>query len=395
MSYRKQLLFSTSSYQPLKAAMMKSGRFESGQIARSIDSDGKPSREDVPFPDGERYHSLMQDVDVEDRDVILLGGTIDDRETMELFDIGNMLVDNAVARLKIVIPYFGCSTQERAVFRGEAVKAKYRARLISAIPRAAFGNRVYLLDLHSEGIPHYFEGGLTAKHIYAKPLVITAAHELAALCRASGIATVEANASKTNGKPNDILAKLKVRVETCMSPDVDKALAEARKRLEVPLDQFCLASTDTGRAKWVESLTRDMVAHGLPVHPAFIIKRRSGGSVTEVLDISADVEGKIVIIYDDMIRTGGSLIRAAEAYRQKGAVAVSAISTHGIFPGDALKRLEDSGKFLKLVVTDSHPRVLELKSDFLQVVSCSELLTDILVPGKKATRTKVASSKAK
>lgn len=377
MSFRKQLLFSTASYQPLRDAMMKTRRFDSGQVARSIDSDGKPSPENVPFPDGERYHALL--TEVEDREVILLGGTIDDVETMELLDMGNMLVDNAVARLKIVIPYFGCSTQERAVLPGEAVKAKYRARLISSIPRAANGNRVFLLDLHSEGIPHYFEGGVITKHIYAKPLVITAAHQLAAHIDSLGIGTTDAIAEEA-------LGGLKIRLETCISPDVDKALARAKEKLELPVEQFCLASTDAGRAKWVESLARDMAAHGLPVHPAFIIKRRSGGTVTEVLDISADVEGKIVIIYDDMIRTGGSLIRAAEAYLAKGAAAVAAISTHGIFPGDALKRLQDSGKFVQLVVTDSHPRVLSLQSDFLQVVSCAELLADNLVTGKKSSK---------
>lgn len=357
--------------------MLRTGKFEAGKIARSIDSTGQPSTADVPFPDGERYHALLEDVT--DRDVILLGGTIDDRETMELLDIGNMLVDNAAARLKIVIPYFGCSTQERSVLPHEAVKAKYRARMISSIPRAANGNRVFLLDLHSEGIPHYFEGGLIPSHIYAKPLVISAANQLAAHIAMQ----VKANAGSKKGP----LDGLKVDLQTCMSPDVDKALAEARRKQKLVGEPFCLASTDTGRAKWVESLTRDMVAHGLPVHPAFIIKRRSGGSSTEVLDISADVEGKIVIIYDDMIRTGGSLIRAAEAYRRKGAAHVAAISTHGIFPGDALKRLADSGQFVRLVVTDSHPRVLDLQSEFLQVVSCAELLTEnlVLVTGKKTS----------
>ena len=98
MSFRKQILFSTANYQPLRDAMMKTGRFDSGVVARSIGSDGQPSTENIPFPDGERYHALLSEV--EDREVILLGGTIDDVETMELLDMGNMLVDNAAARLK-------------------------------------------------------------------------------------------------------------------------------------------------------------------------------------------------------------------------------------------------------------------------------------------------------
>lgn len=366
MARRKQLLFSTSSYQPLRKAMLKSRRFEAGKLARSVDSAGNQQEAEVPFPDGELYHGLMQDV--EERDVILLGGTINAEETLELLDIGNLLVDNAVNKLKIVIPYFGWSTQERAVLAGEAAKAKYRARMISAIPRAANGNQVFLMDLHSEGIPHYFEGGIVARHIYAKPLVIDAAQELAALA---------SEGADTNFTATP-LADLKVRIQPCHSPDVDKAKAK-----EFPFDEFCLASTDTGRAKWVESLTRDMVGLGLPVHPAFIIKRRLSGELTQVMDISADVEGKVVILYDDMIRTGGSLIKAAEAYLKRGAIAVAAISTHAVLPGDALKRLEDSGKFIQIVVTDSHPRAIELQSDFLKVISCAKLLGDNLVTGKK------------
>lgn len=387
MSYRKPILFATGSYQSLRDAMMSSGLFEAGKLARSIGKDGTLQTEDKPFPDGERYRCLQSDV--EDREVILLGGTIDDRETMELFDLGNMLVDNFAGRLKLVVPYFGYSTQERAVIKGEATPAKYRARLLSSIPKAPGGNRIYLVDLHSEGIPYYFEGNLVARHVYAKPVVIEAARQLARHCQNEAAADLSIDPAEAANKTEEgPLAK--VRVITCHTPDVDQALKKAKERkadeVEVDLDQFCLASTDAGRAKWVESLARDMAALRLPVHPAFIIKRRTGGSTTEVLDISANVEGQIVIIYDDMIRTGGSLIGAADAYLKKGARAVAAISTHGILPLDAIKRIEDSGKFARIIVTDSHPRALELASDFLNVVSISSLLTSTLVKGKP-TRT--------
>jgi ribose-phosphate pyrophosphokinase len=51
--------------------------------------------------------------------------------------------------------------------------------------------------------------------------------------------------------------------------------------------------------------------------------------------VSAQVEGKRVVIYDDMIRTGGSLISAAQAYRDAGAASIDAIATHGVLPGDS------------------------------------------------------------
>jgi ribose-phosphate pyrophosphokinase len=69
-----------------------------------------------------------------------------------------------------------------------------------------------------------------------------------------------------------------------------------------------------------------------------------------------------VIIYDDMIRTGGSLLNAAHAYRDAGARRIAAICTHGLFPGDALERLEKSGLFFGIVATNSHPRAVALAS---------------------------------
>nr|WP_276603208.1 hypothetical protein [Nannocystis pusilla] len=57
-----------------------------------------------------------------------------------------------------------------------------------------------------------------------------------------------------------------------------------------------------------------------------------------------------------MIRTGGSLIGAARAYQRAGAVSLAAVATHGIFPGDALHKLQATGLFSAIACTDSHPR---------------------------------------
>ncbi|MFN3491513.1 MAG: ribose-phosphate pyrophosphokinase, partial [Anaerolineales bacterium] len=73
---------------------------------------------------------------------------------------------------------FAYATMERAVRPGEVVTAKTRAALLSAIPPACSGNRIVLLDLHSEGIPHYFEGELTAIHVYGKPIIRALARRL-------------------------------------------------------------------------------------------------------------------------------------------------------------------------------------------------------------------------
>jgi ribose-phosphate pyrophosphokinase len=141
---------------------------------------------------------------------------------------------------------------------------------------------------------------------------------------------------------------------------------------------FVLACTDAGRAQWVESLAND-----LNVDAAFVYKRRHDDATT-VTGISAHVAGKRVVIYDDMIRTGGSLLAAAGAYREAGAAAIDAIATHGLFPGDSLARLALSGLFGRIVVTDSHPRAVALgaQQSFLEVESTAPLLTEHLISNR-------------
>jgi ribose-phosphate pyrophosphokinase len=270
------------------------------------------------FPDGERYQRIVTDISGEN--VVLVGGTPGDSETLELYDLACALAKYGAERLDLVVPYFGYSTMERAVKPGEVVTAKTRARLLSVIPRAARGNRVFFLDLHAEGIPHYLEGDVTAFHIYAKSLVIDIARRIAG-------------------------------------------------------DDFVLASTDAGRAKWVQSLANDM-----NVQASFVFKKRIDGERTAVTAVSAHVENRHVIIYDDMIRTGGSLLNAARAYLDAGAKTISVITTHGIFPGEALKKLRASGILATIHTTDSHPRAKTLEDDFLTVHPIARILAGALKP---------------
>ncbi|GIV44188.1 MAG: hypothetical protein KatS3mg035_1311 [Bacteroidia bacterium] len=122
--------------------------------------------EEKYFPDGEIYHRLEQSV--LGQHVILVGGTHNDLCTLNLYDLGYGIVKSGARSLTLVIPYFGYSTMERSVKDGEIVKAKTRAKILSAIPEPPEGNKVLLLDLHSEGIPHYFGEHITATHLYGK-----------------------------------------------------------------------------------------------------------------------------------------------------------------------------------------------------------------------------------
>src|SRR5262249_48337676 len=150
----------------------------------------------------------------------------------------------------------GYSTMERATRPNEVVTVKTIARQLSAIPRARRGNWVVMMDLHSPGIVHYFEGDTVSLELHAEAKIATAIERL-------------------------------------------------------KLARPCLASTDMGRAKAVEKFANRFAA---PV--ALIHKKRLSGSQTRIAAVVGDVAGHDALIYDDMIRTGSSLVQAAEAYRQ-------------------------------------------------------------------------------
>ena len=115
------------------------------------------------------------------------------------------------------------------------------------------------------------------------------------------------------------------------------------------------------------------------VQAAFVYKRRTSGSETQVTGVNADVKGKIVVIYDDMIRTGSSLIQAAKAYKDAGATKIYVIATHGLFPNNAIEKIQNSGVIEKIAVTDTHPNAIKMQSDFLIVKSISGLIKEALI----------------
>ena len=121
------------------------------------------------------------------------------------------------------------------------------------------------------------------------------------------------------------------------------------------------------------------IANDLLVDAAFVFKRRLSDTDTEVTALAADVEGRPVVIYDDMIRTGGSLISAAGAYRDAGASEVYAVCTHGVFAGDSLDKMRDSGVLEGIACTNTRPHVQGLADgDFLRVYSVADLIGQFL-----------------
>ncbi len=302
----KKLLFTIPSYEYMLPRFLAAGDFEVGEIERKI------------FPDGERYLRLA--ADSWGRDVVLLGGTPTDLDALEVYDLGYAISRAGAHSLSLVMPYFGYATMERAVRPGEVVTAKTRARLISAIPPCDGGMRVFLFDLHTDGIEFYFDDSHITHHLYGAPLVT------AAIRRHMG------------DRP------------------------------------FVLGATDAGRAKWVQSL-----AATLGVEPAFVYKRRDAATgEPRLTGVNADVRGREVMIYDDMIRTGSSLLQAGRAYLAAGATAVHAIASHLVLPPGSLDKLRAAGVFQSILGTDSHPGSQQLADVPGAVTPVAELMVKAL-----------------
>ena len=139
-----------------------------------------------------------------------------------------------------------------------------------------------------------------------------------------------------------------------------------KKNLPNPI----IASPDVGgvaRARYfAEKLGLDMV---------IIDKRREKANHSEVMNIIGDVEGKDVILIDDMIDTAGTMTHGANALKQHGANSVMACATHGVLSGPAFDRIEKSS-LDELVITDTIP--LSKKSDKITELDTSELFAEVI-----------------
>lgn len=300
----EKLLFYTKAYTYLANEITTTTGIKMGEVVTSI------------FPDGEIYHRI--ETPIKNKDVFLIGGTINDEATLELYDLAYGIIQLGAKSLQLFIPYFGYSTMEREVKKGEVVKAKSRALLLSSLPQPPNGLHIILFDLHSEGIPYYFEKNIQTTHLYGKKIIMDCARELCA-------------------------------------------------------SEFVLAATDAGRAKWVESLAAE-----LSVQAAFLFKKRISGTETTITGMNADVKNKTVIIYDDMLRTGGSLMQAAKAYYDAGANAIFAIVTHGLFSNNALEKIEKQQIIKKVICTNSHPNSIIQTSKILNTVCITPIINILL-----------------
>ncbi|MDF2656700.1 MAG: ribose-phosphate pyrophosphokinae [Bacillota bacterium] len=142
---------------------------------------------------------------------------------------------------------------------------------------------------------------------------------------------------------------------------------------EMRLDDLVVVSPDHG------SVTRARnMAHPLDAPIAIVDKRRPKANVSEIMNIIGDIEGKNVILVDDMIDTAGTITNAANAMKDMGAKEVYACATHPVLSGPAIERIQDSA-IKELVLLNTIPLAAEKKTDKVKLLSVAPLFAEAMI----------------
>lgn len=268
------------------------------------------------FPDGET--TVRIDEDVRGRDVFIVQPTCPpvNENLMELLIILDAFKRASPSRVTVVIPYFGYARQDRK----DAGRVPISAKLVADLLTAAGTNRVLCLDLHAAQIQGFFN--IPVDHLYAL-----------------------------------------------------KEITAHVRSLNIPVNELVVLSTDEGNVK--KALKYQQRLGG---QIAVVDKRRASAEETRAEHlIGASVEGKTVVIFDDMISTGSSMAGAIKVAKAHGAKRVFVCATHGLLVGKALEHLKDP-MIESVAFTDSVPLTKE-KLDRLpnvKVITVAPLLANAI-----------------
>jgi ribose-phosphate pyrophosphokinase len=139
------------------------------------------------------------------------------------------------------------------------------------------------------------------------------------------------------------------------------------------LQNLAVASPDVGGVKTARAYAKLLGDADLVV----VDKRRPKHNVAEVMNIIGDVEGKSVVIVDDLIDTGSTFVQCAEALKAKGADQIVGVITHPVFSGAAIERIAASDALTRLIVADTIP--LQRTHPKITVISVADLFAEAIL----------------
>jgi len=232
---------------------------------------------------------------------------------IELLMTIDALKHASAARITAVLPYFPYARSDKK----DRPRVSITARLIGDLLQTAGADRILTMNLHSPQAQGFFR--IPTDQLQAAPI----------LC---------------------------------------DYLRESRD-----LSNYVLVAGDVGESKDVGHYASRL---DLPI--AIVDKRRSGDDeVARAVNLIGDVEGKIALIIDDEVASGGTLVEATRFVLQRGAVAVEACIVHAVLSGKAIERIQES-PLRKLIVTDTIPLAAHKRIDKIHVTSVAPLFADAI-----------------
>ena len=300
---------------PQKRLMLFSGR-SNPELAEKIADKLNVSLGEVElktFANGETYVRYDDSIRGSDAFIIQSGSPPVNDHLLELLIMVQAAKLASAKRITAVVPWYPYSRQDKKSRPREPITA----RLVADFLEAAGVDRVLTMDLHAGQIQGFFN--VPVDHMTALPLFATYFR--------------------------------------------DKGLFG---------ENVVAVSPDPGRAKMARRFGQMLEAD-----LAIMNKVRPEHDTAEVSEVIGDVEGKIAIMSDDIIVTGGTLIAGAKALKEAGATEVYACATHGLFPGNAFEKIAAS-ELSEVTVTDTVPIDKLNRPEKIRDVSVSKLLAETI-----------------
>jgi ribose-phosphate pyrophosphokinase len=280
-------------------------------VARELDVQLTPTRA-FDFANGEIYVRFEESARGADCFLIQSHTRPINQWIMEQLIMLDALKRASARSITVIVPFYGYARQDKKHRGREPISA----RLVADLFKSAGADRILTVDLHTDQIQGFFDG--TVDHLFALPILA-----------------------------DYVGAKVDRAKLTVVSPDAGRVRVADR---------------------WCDRL-------GAPL--AIVHKRRDPDIANEVTvhEVVGDVEGRVCVLVDDMIDTGGTICAAAEALFANGAEDVIVTATHGVLSGPAADRLKNS-KVSEFVFTDTLPTPGQTELDKITVLSMAPTIAN-------------------